>query len=233
MPAVRLEAAGRGTGQRSPRDHSGPIEARGENVHLLERRQLIVVEQLHIGAAVRHLHHGLGQLSHARAAFGESVRLHRGAGARLAGYPLDDGDLLRRVVRETVDRNDRRHAELFHDADGVGQVDAPLLHRICIGRGQVVGSHPAVPLEPADGGDNDGRVRLDATLPHLDVHVLLEAEVGAESGLRDHVIGAARRQVVGDDRRAAVGDVAERPHVDDGGLALGGLDEVGLESVLQ
>ena len=88
-------------------------------------------------------------------------------------------------------------------------------------------------LEGADGGDQHDRGRADARLAALDVDELLGAEVGAEAGLRHDVIAEAHRRAGGDDAVAAVRDVGERAAVDEGRVVLEGLDQVGLDRVLE
>ena len=65
------------------------------------------------------------------------------------------------------------------------------------------------------------------------MHELLETEVGAEPGFRQNVVGVTEREPVPHDGGAAVRDVAERPGVYYHGLALGGLDDVGLDCISQ
>ena len=94
----------------------------------------------------------------------------------------------------------------------------------------VLGS--AVPLQRLDGGDDDGDAGLQPAGAAGDVAELLHAEVGAEAGLEDDVVGELLRRLYGDEARAAVRDVCEWAAVDDAGGPLDGLDEVGLNRVL-
>ena len=55
---------------------------------------------------------------------------------------------------------------------------------------------------------------------------LLGTHLGAEASLGDDVVRTCEGYVIGDDRRVAVSDVGERAAVDEGGVALEGLDEV-------
>ncbi len=61
---------------------------------------------------------------------------------------------------------------------------------------EVVLGDAAVHLERADGGDDHHRVGLQPGLAALDVEELLGAEVGAEAGLGDDVVGELERQCV-------------------------------------
>ena len=67
----------------------------------------------------------------------------------------------------------------------------------------------------------------------LDVQELLGAQVGAETGLGDDVVSQLQAQLGGDDAVAAVGNVGERAAVDDGGVVLQRLHQVGVKGVLQ
>ena len=91
----------------------------------------------------------------------------------------------------------------------------------------------AMHLERAHGGDDHRRLRGQAGLAALDVEELLGAEIGAEAGLGDHVVaelecGAGRHH-----RVAAMGDVGERAAMDEGGVALQRLHQVGRQRVLE
>ena len=74
--------------------------------------------------------------------------------------------------------------------------------------------------------------RDQARVAALDVHELLHADVGAEAGFGDDVIGQFEGDLVGDDGAIAVGDVGKRSGVHEGGRALQGLHQVGLDGVL-
>ena len=93
--------------------------------------------------------------------------------------------------------------------------------------------HAAVVLEGAHGGDEHHRGRHDARGAALDVEELLGAQVRAEAGLGDHVVGQAHRGGGGHHGVAAVRDVGERAAVHEGGVVLERLHEVGLDGVLQ
>ena len=91
----------------------------------------------------------------------------------------------------------------------------------------------AVHLERAHGGDDHRRVGLEAGLAALDVEELLRPQVGAEAGLGDHVVAELERGAGRHRRVAAMGDVGERAAMDEGGIALQGLHEIGRERVLE
>ena len=112
----------------------------------------------------------------------------------------------------------------------VGRARAQRLHVWLV---EVAVPHPAVRLERLRRGDQHRAARLEIVVARLDVHELLEAQVGAKARLGEHVVGVAESEAVTDDRAAAVGDVAERPGVDNHRLALGGLHQVGLDGVAQ
>ena len=91
----------------------------------------------------------------------------------------------------------------------------------------------AVHLERADGGDQHRAVRRDAGLAALDVHELLGAEIGAEAGFGDHVIGEFERGRRRQHRIAAMRDIGERPAMDEGGRAFQRLHQVGRQRFLE
>ena len=70
-------------------------------------------------------------------------------------------------------------------------------------------------------------------LAAFDVEELLRAEVGAETGLGDDIVGELERGSRRDDRIAAMRDVGERAAVDERRRALEGLHEIGLHRVLE
>ena len=78
-----------------------------------------------------------------------------------------------------------------------------------------------------------GGRRRQAGLAALDVEELLGAEIGAEAGFGDDIVGELEGGLRGDDRIAAMGDVGERPAVDEGGVVLERLHEVRLHRLGQ
>ena len=98
---------------------------------------------------------------------------------------------------------------------------------------EVVLGDAAVHLERAHGGDDDGGCGIEAGLAALDVEELLRAEVGAEAGLRHHVVAQLERGLGGEHRVAAVRDVGERAAVDEDGVVLQRLHQVRHQRVLE
>ena len=82
--------------------------------------------------------------------------------------------LLVGVVGEAVDGDDGRDAEVADVLDVLGQVGEAVFERAV-----------AVVLERAHGGDDDGRLGLEAADAALDIEEFLGAQVGAEAGLSD------------------------------------------------
>ena len=113
------------------------------------------------------------------------------------------------------------------------QVDRPGPDRLHIGSPQPVLGNAAVRLEGAYGGHDHRRVRLEAGLAALDVEELLGPQVGPETGLGHHVVGQLQGALGGDYRVAAVGDVGEGAAVNEGGVVLQGLHQVGGQGVAQ
>ena len=140
-------------------------------------------------------------------------------------------DLSVGVGGEVVDADHRRHAELLHVLDMAAEIGAALLHRLDVLLAEVFLLHAAVHLERADGGDDDRRGGLQARLAALDVEEFLRAEIGAEAGLGDDVVGELQRRRGRDHRVAAMGDVGERAAVDEGRIVLQRLHEVRLHGV--
>ena len=98
---------------------------------------------------------------------------------------------------------------------------------------ELVLRHAAMHLEGAHGGDDHRRGRRQAGLAALDVEELLRPEIGAEAGLRHHVVGELEAGARRDHRVAAMGDVGEGAAMDEGGVALQRLHEVRLGGVLE
>ena len=233
VPAQGGEALRGQPGARPPLHQLRLVDDLGQTIDLGLQGLLVPVQQVGLRVAfVGSLPNGGGQIRHAGAALGEAVRLgHRGPGVMRGG---GGGLHLGATVRgKAVDRHHRRQAVHLDDAHGVGQVLDAHPHSVHIGGLQVLAPDAAVPAQPAHRGHHHRRRRRRPALAHLDVHEFLEAEMGAKAGLRDRDVGAVDRQAVRQDGTAAVGDVAERPHVDDGRLALQGLRQVGLHGVPQ
>ena len=115
-------------------------------------------------------------------------------------------------------------------AQQVGQAALQSLQILGI---QVGLGHAAVVLQGADRGYHNHRIGGEARHAALDVQELLCTQVGAEAGLSDGIVAQLQSHTGGHDGVAAVGDVGERTAVDKGGSTLQGLDQVGLEGVLQ
>jgi hypothetical protein len=77
------------------------------------------------------------------------------------------------------------------------------------------------------------RIRPQAGLAALDVEELFGAEIGAETGLRDDVVGQLERCLRRYHRIAAVGDVGEGTAMHQRRIVLHRLDEIRLEGVLE
>jgi hypothetical protein len=163
----------------------------------------------------------------------------RVAGAGLEGDLADRLDLGRRVRRERVDRDNRRHPEQPDVLDLLGEVRGARADRddVLLGQGRVerLAGHdlpdPAVHLQRPNGGDDNRRVGRESGRPALDVEELLGAHVGAEAGLGADDLVRREGEAVRDDRVVAVGDVRERPAVDEGGAALQRLEQVRLDRI--
>ena len=133
-----------------------------------------------------------------------------------------------------VDGHHHGHAkDLLHVAHVLEQVGQALFEGLEVLLVEVGLGHAAVHLEGAGGGHDHHGVGREARHAALDVEELLGTQVGAEAGLGDHDVAQGERHAGGHDRVAAVGDVGEGAAVHKGGRALEGLDQVGLEGVLE
>ena len=88
-------------------------------------------------------------------------------------------------------------------------------------------------LERANGRHQHDAVRRDAGLTAFDVHEFLGAEVGAEAGFGDHVIGELQRRRRRQHRIAAVGDIGERAAMNEGGRAFERLHQIRRQRFLE
>ena len=88
-------------------------------------------------------------------------------------------------------------------------------------------------LQGADGGHDDHSAGLETGHAALDVQELLCAQVCAEARLGHNIVAQLEGDAGGHDGVAAVGDVGEGAAVDKGRGTLQGLDQVGLEGILQ
>ena len=93
--------------------------------------------------------------------------------------------------------------------------------------------HAAVVLEGPDGGNQNHTVGLQASHAALDVQELLSAQVSTEAGLGNGVVTQLQSDLGRGDRVAAVGNVGEGATMYECGGMLQGLNQVGLQSVLQ
>ena len=98
---------------------------------------------------------------------------------------------------------------------------------------QSVARDAAMHLQRAHGRHDDRGVRLQPGLAAFDVEEFLGAEIGAEPGLGDDVIGELQRGRRRDHRIAAMGDVGERAAMDEGGVVLERLHQIGRDRVLE
>ena len=98
---------------------------------------------------------------------------------------------------------------------------------------ELVFREAAVHFERTDGHDEHGRVGLEAAETAFDVEEFFRPQVGAESGLRDRVVGQLEAEARGKQGVAAVGDVRERTAVDQDGRAFERLNQVRLDRLLQ
>src|SRR5699024_3037625 len=95
-----------------------------------------------------------------------------------------------------------------------------------------LGAAPVV-LEGPAGGDHHHGAGGKAGHPALDIQELLGTQVGTESGFGDYIICQLQAQLGGNGAVAAVCNVGKCTAVDDGGIVFQGLDQVGVQGVLE
>ena len=213
-------------GRRGEVDAVGAVDLPGDDPDLLLDGEAHIVEWLEVRFPGRE--DGEDLLGHRFAPlppFGPDIRERpRGPPAR---HGVEDGlDLLVSVAGETVERHDRRYAELGDVGDVGLEVHHPPLQRRHVGGAEGVLLDAAVHLERTHRGYDDHGLGLEAPEAALDVEELFGAEVGAESRLGADDVGEPEGQLGGDEGVAAVGDVAEGTAVDDGRAPLEGLHQV-------
>ena len=193
----------------------GPVDAGGDQVDLLEQAELAVIERRELaGIGVGQGSDPLGQRHGAGAAIGPVGGNDRlgAVGGRDRLHRLDLG---LGVGGEMVDRNDRRNPELADILDMAGEVDAAGADRLDVLLAELRLADPAIIFERADGGDDHRGGGPETGLAALDVEELLGAEIGAEAGLGDDIVGQAQGRLGRDHRIAAMGDIAERAAMDE------------------
>ena len=115
---------------------------------------------------------------------------------------------------------------LFQVGQALFQCLHILLGEVCLGDAAVI-------LEGTDGGYQHHSRRCQPRHAALDVHELFSTQVGAEACLGDAVVCQLQGQLGGTHRVAAVGDVGKGTAVHQGRGVLQGLDQVGLDGVLE
>ena len=211
------------------------VDALGDGVELVldGALELIGEAEVLVGLLLAHADDFLSQGDGALAALGPVLGEH-GVDAQLPALCLDELELGVGVCGEGVDGH---HAgqlvdvlDVAHMLEQVGQAG---LEGLEVFSGELGEGDAGVVLEGAHGGDDDHGGGLEAGEAALDVEELLGTQVGAETCLGDGVVAGLHGKGGCLDGVATVGDVGEGAAVDEGGGALQGLDQVGLEGVLQ
>ena len=154
--------------------------------------------------------------------------------AQLFAGVHDEPDLRVRIGGKTVDGDDRgQSVHLSHVADVAQKVGKSRFQRLQVLLGERVFGQFAVHFERAHRGDHHCGGGFQTRDAAFDVEEFLRAEVRAEARLGDHIVAELQRRARCDDGIAPVRNVRERSAVDDGGRVFEGLDEVGLQRVLQ
>mmetsp|Transcript_6907 Transcript_6907/g.15742 ORF Transcript_6907/g.15742 Transcript_6907/m.15742 type:complete len:293 (-) Transcript_6907:740-1618(-) len=150
-------------------------------------------------------------------------------GIRVSVEPVDGDDDLDTVLSQVLDVSHQIGGSLLH------QIDVFL--KVLLAQGLArdhLRRFAAVELQSAHRADQDGAIRLQATVVCLDVEELLATHIGTEASLGKHVAFLSHQlqsQLVGDDRGIAVRNVGEGSGVNQGRSALQGLHSVGRQGV--
>ena len=198
------------------------------------------IEELEIAGLLAGFDDCLSQSNGSLAAFHPMTRDNRVHGARFDGGLADHFHFGGCVIGEGVDRHHHVHAVFERVLDVLDHVGQALLQQVevLVGvfGGQRFTSHhlraAAVHLEGADGGHQHHHIRDQPGVAALDVHEFFHADVRAEAGFGDDVIGHLERDLVSDDGGLSVRDIGKRSRVNDGGSPLEGLHQVRLDGVL-
>ena len=146
---------------------------------------------------------------------------------------LDQLELALGVAAEAVQRDDDGQAVVVADVVDVAiDVRHALHQRVRVLAVDVLDLGAARVFQRARRADEHRGDRAQARLAALDVDELLGAQVGAEAGFRDDVVGELERRLRRDDGVAAVRDVRERAAVHERRRLLERLHEVRLERFL-
>ena len=156
-----------------------------------------------------------------------------GLGAGGGALVLDQLQFGWRIAQKPVDADQHRQAELGKVLDVAQQVGQAALDRtqVFLVERLLVGA--AVQLQRPDRCHDHGEFGLQSGLPAFDVEEFLRAKIGAEACFGHDIVGKRQRRPRGEYRIAAVRDVGEWPAVDQDGIVLQRLDQVGLGCVLQ
>ena len=113
------------------------------------------------------------------------------------------------------------------------QIADSLTERLHILPGKVLFGHAAVVFQRTHGGYQHDRIRLKPRHPALDIKELLRAQICAETGLRDDIVGHLERRPGGPDRITAMSYIGKRPSVHKCGRMFQSLDQIRLHGVLK
>jgi len=138
-----------------------------------------------------------------------------------------------RVSGKTIEAYHDALPEAFEIVDVLVEVLQAFAQASLIGFLDMGFGHTAMQLEALGGSHEHCQRRLKAVLATLDVEELLSPEVCTETGFRDDVIAEGQGQTRGECTVAAMCNVGEGSAVYEGRRLLGGLNEVGVESILQ
>ena len=113
------------------------------------------------------------------------------------------------------------------------QVGKALLQSFGMWLLDILQGHSAMHLQSLCGGHKDSKRWLQTTLAALDIIEFLCSQVGTESCLGHHIISIGKCHSGGEYAVASMCDIGKGTAVNDGWSLLGGLDQIGLKSILQ
>ena len=153
---------------------------------------------------------------------------------KLSAFFFHQFQLCRRVCWEGIDGHHAGQAEHVFDVVHVlEQVGQALFQGLQVLLVQLRLGGAAVVLQSPDRGHDHHRVWLQPRHAALDVQEFLRPQVRAETRLGDGIVPQLQGHPGGGDGVAAVSDVGKGTAVDQGRGMLQGLDQVGLQGVLQ
>ena len=195
----------------------------GNRAQLLLQRRVESIDGLHVGHRMR--------IDERDDLFGKRLRTRatarerfdgRGTHAKRFAFGGNSRELGILVCREAIDGDHHRHAIAAQRVHMVAQVGEAGFEVALALRAQALHGDD----ENRGGGQN-------AVHAHHDVEIFFRAQIGCEAALVHHVIGQPNGHLLRDDAAGSMRDVGKGAGVHKGRRALGGLDEIGPQCVVE